>query len=161
MMTIGTGEELRLRRLSRERLRGGLPLVSLLNWLGRHGYRGDRLAEFLGVSRAAISRWRSGKNKPNPETLAQMKELKVELGKADITGKPVLEVNNEVNKRSTKSPFEYEKMPIPIYIDLYNNAPSVAIPSPTTSAPVEAPSGEADVDAKSPCARCPLKGKPR
>lgn len=117
-------------------------LVSLLNWLKRHGYDGARLAEYLGISKQSVSKWRVGTNSPTEEKLAAMRELRTELEKAGTPG------NIPGNAQETKLPVEYEKMPIPINVIIDNNDQT-----PLTSAPEGA--------AEPACARCPLRGRPR
>ena len=41
----------------------------------REGLSQEALAEMLGISRQAVSRWENGESVPNPETLKQLSAL--------------------------------------------------------------------------------------
>jgi transcriptional regulator with XRE-family HTH domain len=116
-------------------------MVSLLNWLNRHGYSDAGVAEFLGVAKSSVSRWRTGQNKPSNEKVKALHELKSELGEKE--GAPG---NIPSNSQATKRPNEFGRLPSPINITMDNTPPTTR--APVTDAPEGAPEGKRGGDAE-------------
>lgn len=53
----------------------------LLNFLNSHGYNDSRVAWYLGLARSSVSNWRSGRNLPRKEDVAELDKLRDELSR--------------------------------------------------------------------------------
>lgn len=146
----------------------------LLNELNRAGVTDREIADFLGIAKSSVSRWRSGAQGPSADRLRELGLMAAE----HKSGSPRQLSDNSKTTPATSAPIEHEKMPkkAPPYICNNNRQPitdahvtsdtgpepeTVGTPKDAKARPKKAPKILTHEGKPGPlCGRCPLRGQP-
>lgn len=88
---------------------------TLLNLLRRRGWNSSRVAEFLGVNRSSVSRWRSGAMQPSQDKVEALRKVRDEMSReGQETSKQ--HSSNFSEKTAPLNSERLPKAPVPAYI---------------------------------------------